>query len=232
MEANPKRENRESKIYPLLSLLCSILIFVGALLTAKEDGWIFLSAVVVIFLLFGMWRKLLFIIPFIVVFGGIYFGLAYLLEPDLANALSGVWRIGGLCLAIVPSLYLYPEDLIRSLNAMHFPRMASLGLLITLRFFPLLNSERKRIKEAMRSRAMPFSLKGFYRSTIIPFAVRLVHLSDALSLSIETKGFSKENKNVTSFRSVPFYVKDALFFVLITASFVCSLIFCPGVNLL
>lgn len=157
--------------------------------------------------------------------------ISYLIEKDLERALSGVWRVGAVLVAVVPSLYLYPEDLLRSLNQLHFPRMASLGLLITLRFFPLLNVERKRIKEAMKTRAMPFSFKRFYRSTIIPFAVRLVHISDALSLSIETKGFTRSREGVTVYKTVPIYFYDPLFVIAMIAIFVVCLIFLPGLKI-
>lgn len=231
MAQEERRNKRDSRIFPLLSLLCSILVFAGGLITAPNNGWIFLAACCLVFLIFGMWKGILKILPIWIFFGGIYFAIAYAINRDIPNALAGVWRVGAITVAIVPSLYLHAEDLLRSLNQMKFPRPMSLGLLITLRFFPLLGQERKRIKEAMKSRAMPFSFKRFYRSTIIPFVVRLVHISDALSLSIETKGFQKGKKDMTIYKKVPFYAYDVIFAVLIIASFTVSLIYLPGLKL-
>lgn len=232
-QENPiRRENkRESRIYPLISLAGSILIFVGALLLAKQNGWIYLIAISLLLWAFLMWKKWLLMIPFVTVTGGIYVAISYAISRDIYIALPGLWRIAGLFLAIVPSFYLYPEDLIRCLNQMKFPRMASLALLITLRFFPLLRIEQRRIKEAMKSRGIPFSLKRVYRANIIPFVLRLVNLSDALSLSIETKGFQRSYEGVTSYRKVPFYWYDVVYTVLLVAIFVISLIFLPGVSL-
>lgn len=231
MALEKRKNDRESRVYPLISLVCSILILVGGLLLAPQNGWIYILAVVAILLVFGMWKGLLKVCPFIIVFGLLYFVLSYVLTKDVPNAIAGVVRIVALFVAIVPSFYLYPEDLIRSLNQLHFPRSASLGLLIVLRFFPMLAQERRRIKEAIKTRSMPFSIKGIYRANIVPFVSRLVHLSDALSLSIETKGFKKEKDGVTVYRYVPFLWIDVFFAIAIVAIFVLSLIFLPGVSL-
>lgn len=226
-----KRENRDSRIYPLFSLLCSLLIFAGGLYLAPYNGWIFLLAVAALFIAYGMIMGVLKVIPFIIIFGGLYFGLSYALEPSVPNAIAGLARIAALFLAIVPSFYLYPEDLMRSLNELHFPRSATLGFLIVLRFFPLLRLERRRIKEAMKTRQMPFSFKRLYRANIVPFVSRLVNLSDALSLSIETKGFKKGREGVTIYKRVGFKWWDFLYLAAIIAMLVLSIIFLPGVQL-
>lgn len=226
-----KRRNRDSRIYPLISLLCSLAILAGGLYLAPYNGWIFLCAIACIFLIYGMAIGVLKVLPFIAVFGGLYFGLSYALEPSIPNAVAGLSRIAALFLAIVPSFYLYPEDLMRSLNELHFPRSATLGFLIVLRFFPLLRLERRRIKEAMKTRQMPFSLKRVYRANIVPFVSRLVNLSDALSLSIETKGFKKGREGVTVYKKVGFKWWDFIYLAFIVASLVISIIFLPGVKL-
>lgn len=231
MVQEKRKNNRESRVYPLISLVCSILIMVGGLLLAPNNGWIFLLAVICVLLLFGMWLGLLKVLPFILVFGLMYFLISYLIDKDLPSAIAGVVRVGALFIAVVPSFYLYPEDLIRSLNHLHFPRSASLGLLIVLRFFPLLGQERRRIKEAIKTRAMPFSVKRLYRSNIVPFVSRLVHLSDAISLSIETKGYKKGREGVSEYRTIPFLWTDAIFFALTIALFVLAIIYLPGVQL-
>lgn len=231
MDHGKRKNDRESRVYPLISIVCSILILVGGLILAPHNGWIYILACLVMLLAFGMWKGLLKVAPFIALFGLLYFLLSYLLTHDVDNAVAGVVRIAALFVAIVPSFYLHPEDLIRSLNQIHFPRSASLGLLIVLRFFPMLAQERRRIKEAIKTRSMPFSIKGVYRANVVPFVSRLVHLSDALSLSIETKGFKKEKEGSTVYRYVSFYWIDAAFFLLTLSIFVLSLIFLPGVTL-
>ena len=45
-----------------------------------------------------------------------------------------------------------PIDLVRALNQLTIPRRITLGMLITLTFFPLLRREVKIIGEAMRTR--------------------------------------------------------------------------------
>lgn len=231
MDQEKRRNSRESRVYPLISLICSILILVGGLLLAPNNGWIFILASIAILLLFGMWMALLKVLPFIVIFGGMYFLISYLINRDVDSGIAGATRVAALFIAVVPSFYLYPEDLVRSLNQLHFPRSASLGLLIVMRFFPLLAQERRRIKEAIRTRAMPFSFKRLYRANIVPFVSRLVHLSDAISLSIETKGFKKSREGVTEYRTIPLLWSDVVFFFMVAAIFVTSIIVLPGVQL-
>lgn len=226
-----KRGNRESRIHPLFSLLCSLLILAGGLYLAPYNGWIFLLAVAAVFLLYGMALGVLKVMPFIIVFGGLYFGLSYALEPSIHNAVAGLSRIAALFLAIVPSFYLYPEDLMRSLNELHFSRSVTLGFLIVLRFFPLLRLETRRIKEAMKTRQMPFSVKRIYRANVVPFVSRLVNLSDALSLSIETKGFKKGREGVTIYKKVGFKWWDFAYLSITIALLIFSIAFLPGVAL-
>lgn len=58
----------------------------------------------------------------------------------------------------------------------------------------------------------------------MPLVVRLVNISDTLALSVETRGFSADDKNYTVYRDVKFAVKDAAFAVILVAGSVSAVV--------
>ena len=105
-------------------------------------------------------------------------------------------RFAALFVAIIPSMGASPTRMTRNLNSINTPKTITLGILIAMSFMPLLRQEIKRVKDAMKTRGVYniFNPKIFYRALLIPFITRLINISDTLSLSIETRGFSLEKK--------------------------------------
>jgi energy-coupling factor transport system permease protein len=106
----------------------------------------------------------------------------------------------------------------RSLSQIHTPRALTLGMLIATSFMPYLKEEIKRVLEAMKTRGAGsvFNPKVFYRAFIVPLIMRLVSLSDTLSLSIETRCFSinREDK-YTIYKKEIFGFIDLVFVLLV-----------------
>ena len=220
------RTRNKHPIYPLLAIVSSILIFAGSMILAKREGYFFLGVITILLLAFGMWRELLRILPFAIVLSGIYFGIAYAISGGVEEGLYGVVRVTGFCLAIVPGISVPVVNLSRSLNQLHAPRAVSVGILITMRFFPLLGQEIRTIRQAMKTRGVSPSPASFYRSTILPFCLKLVNISDLLALSLETRAFGL-NKKATSYKKVSIGAIDIAYSLLVIAAFTCGLIFLP-----
>lgn len=188
-------ESRNDKaLYPLAAIASSILIFVGGLTFAGFHGYYFLAAILLILICFGMGKYIVRILPVAAILCFLYFIICFLISHSPDDSINGTVRIAGVCLAMVPGMSIPPVNLTRALNSLKIPRSFGLGILITLRFFPLLAEEIRNIRDAMKTRGAGYSLPDLYRSTILPFCMRLVNISDLLALSVETRGFSAEGK--------------------------------------
>ena len=221
--------SNKNAIYPLAAIGSAVLILVGSLIFASECGFLFLAAVLLVLCIFRMGKYFLKILPVAVILGGAYFLVCWLITRSVADSVAGATRIIGVCLAVVPGMSIPPVNLTRALNQMKAPRAVSLGILITLRFFPLLAEEIKNIRDAMKTRGAGHSVSTFYRSTILPFCVRLVNISDLLALSVETRGFSADGE-YTVWKKVNFKASDIIYSVLIIAVFVCALLVLPEIK--
>ena len=204
----------KNPIYPLFGFITAILIFAAGLVTAKhtESLW-YLLGVWIWFLLFGYWRACLVIIPFAAVFSAVFAGITYLSSYETQTALAAVSRSAAVCLSVLPGLSMPAVKLTRNLAQLHVPRAITLGMMIVLSFAPVLGREIKRIREAMRTRGAGSLLnpKVLYRALLVPFATRLVNISDILSLSVETRGFCTGKAPYTVYRPVKCMARDIVF---------------------
>jgi energy-coupling factor transport system permease protein len=207
-------------IYPLFGLVASVLIIVFGLITAKETACIwFLGGMWLLFLAFGYWRSCLAVIPVAAVLSMILAGFTYAISKDPRSTYAAVNRILAVCIAVIPGLALSPIYLVRNFSTLKLPRMLTLGMMITLTFFPLLNGEVRQVREAMKTRGAGsfFSPKIFYRAFLIPLIMRLVNISDTLALSVETRGFTKEATVYSVYKTIKLRHADILFLLLVAA---------------
>ena len=205
-------------IYPLVGLLASVLIIIFGLITAKSDICIwFLCGMWLTFLLFGYWRACLAVIPFAALLCAVLAGITFLISHDRAATCAAVNRILAVCVAVIPGLALSPILLVRNFSALKIPRMITLGMMITLTFFPLLSGEVRQVREAMKTRGAGsfFSPQIFYRAFLIPLVMRLVNISDTLALSVETRGFSDGAKDCTVYKTIKLRAVDILFLAVV-----------------
>lgn len=212
-------------LYPLISIGSVILIMVFGLISAKSDFCIwYLAAMWVLFLIFGYWKSCFAVIPVAAVLCLIMAGITFLISRDLSAAMAAVNRILAVCIAIIPGLALQPITLVRGLSALHLPRMLTLGMMITLDFFPLLKGEVHQVREAMKTRGAGslFNPQIFYRAFLIPLIVRLVNISDTLSLSVETRGFTTDkDAQYSVYKTVDPKASD---FIFLAAVIVCCVL--------
>ena len=205
-------------VYPLIGLLASVLIIIFGLITAKNVVCIwFLCGMWLVFLLFGYWRACLAVIPVAALMCAVLAGITFAISRDTAATYAAINRILAVCVAIIPGLALSPIMLVRNFSALKIPRMITLGMMITLTFFPLLSGEVRQVREAMKTRGACsfFSPQIFYRAFLIPLVMRLVNISDTLALSVETRGFSDGAKDCTVYKTIKLRAVDILFLAVV-----------------
>ncbi|MCR4742454.1 MAG: energy-coupling factor transporter transmembrane protein EcfT [Treponema sp.] len=205
----------KNPLYPLISISASFLIFLGSLLMARSPfGPIFLAAVYISFFFFGYWKSCLKILPFFIIYQTIFSVIFYFSSGrNLEFVIQMAVRLGGLVIAVIPGLSLPPVNLVRNLSDLHCPRLVTLGMLITLSFIPVLNSEINQIKNAMKTRGATSFWKPqvIYRAFLIPLIVRLVNISDTLTLSVETRAFICPDIKATNYKSIKIKGSDIIF---------------------
>ncbi len=202
---------KESKIHPILGILLSIAITIFGLVKCYDFNTLyFLLGVYLLFIIFGMYKEALMIIPFSAITIIIFSGLTYLINNNINSTIAMTNRLLALSIAVIPGMSIRAVDLTRCLNQLRIPRSITLGMMICLSFVPLLSNEIKNIKEAMKTRGVDSILnpKVFYRAFLIPLTMRLVNISDTLALSVETRGFSMGNKDYTIYKRVSFHPLD------------------------
>ena len=214
-------------IYPVIGLVSSIVILVFGLITAKSAACIwFLSGMWMLFLAFGYWRSCLAVLPAAALLCAVLAGITYAISKDVQATYAAVNRILAICVAVVPGLALPPIDLVRNFSTLRVPRVITLGMMITLTFFPLLGGEVRQVREAMKTRGAGsfFSPQIFYRAFLIPLVMRLVNISDTLALSEETRGFTKEATDCSVYKTVNLRPVDLLFFLLVLTGAVLAVV--------
>lgn len=214
-------------IYPLIGLLSSVLILIFGVALAKSDtcSW-FLCGMWLLFIAFGYWRACLAIIPVAAVLCAILAGITFAVSKDIPAAVAAVNRILAVCIAVIPGLALPPIVLVRNFSSLKLPRMLTLGMMITLNFFPLLGGEVRQVREAMKTRGAGsfFSPQIFYRAFLIPLIMRLVNISDTLALSVETRGFTTNAADCSVYKTVALRPADLLFLLLLLAGAVLAVV--------
>ena len=135
-------------------------------------------------------------------------------------------RFGSVLLAAALGMSVEPVDMTRNLSTLKAPRSITLGILIATSFPPVLSAEIKRVREAMKTRGAGsvFNPKIFYRAFLVPLVMRLVNISDTLSLSVETRGFSLEKVPYTVYKKEIVCLSDVLFISGLVAGAICAVV--------
>lgn len=202
-------------LYPLLALLSSLLIFCIGLLVAKKISFLYLmGSLTIVYLIFGFGKVLFKVIPIFLGIG-LFIGIgAALTSQNYMTGLQTIGRVVVLAYSSIVMVTLPPINLTRNLVQLKFPRAFTLGMLITIRFVPLLINESKQIKEAMRTRGVKISITNknyIYRAFLIPFITRIIHMSDIMAVSVETRGFVLEDKSNVVYKEVKPSIRDGIF---------------------
>ncbi len=207
-------------LYPLTGLLSAVAILLSGLIFAKEPLCpVLLAGFFLWLLLFGCHRACLRVLLPLLLVGGVFAGITYAASGDGQSALSMMNRTAAVFLAVVPGMSMTPVQMTRCLSSLHAPRAVTLGMLIALSFVPLLTLEIRRVREAMVTRGAGSLLSPqiLYRAFLIPLITRLVNISDTLSLSVETRGFTLDGKDYSIYHLQRFCPRDGLYLLGIAA---------------
>ncbi len=202
-------------LYPMISIAAAVLTLIGGLLLAKSIwGTVFVAAVFFLLCCFGYGKVCLKILPVLILYLAV-FSLIFWFAGG-GNGIF-VWqmanRLAAVGVAVIPGLSMPAIRLTRCLTELHCPRLATLGMLITMSFIPVLGAEMKQIRSAMKTRGVTsvWNLTVFYRAFLIPLLVRMINISDTLALSVETRGFVAEGVEFTVYRPVDLRSRDIFF---------------------
>lgn len=218
----------KQKIYPLFVFLTSLfLIIFGLCLARSVKCSYFLAGCFVWLMLFGCRKRCLCMLPVLIFVGGSFATLAYFAYgKDGKAAMAMANRFASVFLAAALGMSVEPADMTRNLATLKMPRGVTLGMLIATSFPPVLGAEIKRVREAMETRGAGSVLnpKIFYRAFLVPFVMRLVNISDTLSLSVETRGFSLEKTPYTVYKKETVCLSDVLFLLGLAVGAVCTVV--------
>lgn len=209
-------------IYPLTAVGASLVILVlGLLLSAKPRLFAcYLVGLCLLYLGFGYGGVLVKCLLVLVPVGILTGAVSWLVKGDWRTGLTTLGRVLLLGLAALTPLTTQPVDLTRCMNRLRMPRFLTLGMLVAIRFVPVLAGEVCRIREAMRTRGVDvawYRVDSWYRAFLVPFFMQLIDLSDMLSVSLETRAFSLSDGEATIYRPVNFTARDAAFCMVLAA---------------
>lgn len=207
-------------IYPLLAIIASIVILLCGFFCSLNVNVLmtYLACLGVLYLLFGYGKILWKCVLIFFVIGILSATVSLWVERDYPAAAATVGRILLLGMSSVTLITTPAISLTRSLTQIGMPRPITLGMLVTIRFVPILRGEVTRVRAAMRTRGVDsawYRLPTIYRAFLVPFMMQLINLSDLLSISLETRGFDLASKDAGVYKTVVFTLRDALFAVLL-----------------
>lgn len=205
----------ENPLYPIVCIVSAIVILVVGLLHAKDPMFpVYILSVILLYSLFGLSRaalsSLVIFIPISAVFG--LFSFLFQQNIEIATQMAG--RVVLIGISAIPMITLPPINLTRCLSGLGFPRILTLGMLIAIRFVPVVGGEVRRVHEAMRTRGVRGS---FYRAFVIPVMIRLLNISDTMALSLETRAFSMGKEPISTYKKVSFSLRDGIYSVAVVA---------------
>ena len=218
----------KKKIYPVFVFLASLFLMIFGILMARNIkcsyflvgcwAWLFV---------FGCRKGCLRILLPLVIVGGAFGVIAYFAYGNNINAsIAMINRFASVFLAAALGMSVEPADMTRNLSTLKMPRGVTLSMLIATSFPPVLGAEIKRVREAMKTRGAGSVLnpKIFYRAFLVPFVMRLVNISDTLSLSVETRGFLLEKVPYTVYKKEIVCLSDVLFILGLAAGAACTVV--------
>lgn len=205
----------KKNLNPIVALISTLIIMVfGLVMSTKIECSYFLIGATLWLILFGCYKQLYKLLIVFILFGGFFAIIAYFtMGRNLSAAISMLNRFGTVFLAIVPSTSIQAVAMTRNLSQIKVPRYITLGMLITMSFIPVLKVEIKRVREAMKTRGAGSLLnpKIFYRAFLIPLVTRIVDISDTLSLSVETRGFTSGKSKYTIYKKETINILDVMY---------------------
>lgn len=205
-------------IYPILGILLSITTLIFGLARAKNFNTLyFIISVWGLFFVFGYFKVCFGIIPFTIITMLLFSSIVVTgTTGQKVFDVTNVNRALTVSFAVMPGMSIPPSKVINNMRQLKIPKAITLGMMITLNFFPLLFKEMKQIRQAIKTRGVItfFNFKALYRAFLVPLVVRIINISSILSLSVETRAFSLSKREITLYKKEKFKFQDAIFLVL------------------
>jgi energy-coupling factor transport system permease protein len=196
-------------LHPIVSLLSAVIILSAGIFNAKNPLFpAYILAVMVLYAAFGLGRALLKSLAFLIPAAALFALFSLLFSRSAHTAVQMAGRVALIGLSALPMITLPPINLTRCLAELGLPRALTLGMLIAIRFVPVVGAEVGRVREALRTRGVRDS---FYRAFVIPVMIRLFTISDTMALSLETRAFSTGPEPVSVYNPVRFCLRDFLY---------------------
>ena len=211
--------------YPLISFSVSVIVLIfGMLFSNNLFAFAFATAIFVLYSAFGLFKSTWKMTVAMAICGLIIGGLSFLTNKSFDAFWQTLLRMILLGLCAVPMVSTSPCDLTRCLAKLKCPRVITLGMLVTLKFIPVLVGEIKQIWEAMKVRGANMNWyrpSCIYRAFIIPLVMRIIGISDALSLSLETRAFTLDDSTSSVYKVIKIKARDFVFLA-------CVIVLCAG----
>ena len=125
--------------------------------------------------------------------------------------------------------------LVSALKKMKVPKMITMSVAILFRFIPTLQEEYRSVRTSQKIRGIGRTIFNviahpitFYETLIVPFAIRIMRVSDELSASAILRGADKAGSN-TSFSDVKITFSDTIIFILFIIGIICFALMNYGV---
>lgn len=212
------------KVNPLVVLLFNLILPLCAMFPGNPYQHIFfLSFSSLMLLLAGKWERFL---KFVLFYGGIVLAVHLLgYVPGGIGSFWGMFLAVMLqfipCFAMASILILDygPAELISALAPLPLPKSFVVALAVVVRYIPTFKKEFGFIREAMRLRGVPYSLKKPLRSFeffLVPQLFRCAILADEITAAGLTKGITNPVKR-TSYRDMRLRLSDTFFCVILLA---------------
>jgi energy-coupling factor transport system permease protein len=207
-------------INPIVKIVCAVLMFVACLLIHDSVALILYFLFVLLLMVISRMGKpalklLAAISPF-----ALFVGAAnYVFSGDVTSGVQTFFHI--MFLGAGAAFFTFsttPAELVQSMETSGVPRMLTMGTLVTIRFLPVFLQELMKILQSLRMRGGRFKRDAYfyYRAVFIPLIYKIFMLSDAITLSLYTRGFSLEGKR-TNYREIRFGLRDVSFTALFLA---------------
>lgn len=215
----------KNPFYPLISFSVSVIVLIFGMLFSKNLlAFAFATAIFALYSAFGLLQSTWKMTVAMGICGLIIGGLSFLTNRSLDAFWQTLLRMILLGLCAVPMVSTSPCDLTRCLAELKFPRVITLGMLVTLKFIPVLAGEIKQIWEAMKVRGANMNWyrpSCIYRAFIIPLVMRIIGISDTLSLSLETRAFTLDDSTSSAYKVIKIKARDFVFLA-------CVIVLCAG----
>lgn len=215
----------KKSFYPLISFSVSVIVLIFGMLFSKNLlAFAFTTAIFVLYSAFGLFKSAWKMTVAMAICGLIIGGLSFLTNRSLDAFWQTLLRMILLGLCAVPMVSTSPCDLTRCLAKLKCPRIITLGMLVTLKFIPVLVGEIKQIWEAMKVRGANMNWyrpSCIYRAFIIPLVMRIIGISDTLSLSLETRAFTLDDSTSSVYKVIKIKARDFVFLA-------CVIVLCAG----